>query len=103
MHKYKSIAYTVIPTTVTTHYEVEHYTIDTDTVEYLVKEYTGNTELCYTRTDTLSQRIFNSIGYYSDSTYYHYIKDHLGNICAVHPRRRQDLHPPRAAGGIRLE
>ena len=82
-HKYKSIAYTIIPTIVTAHYEVEHYTFDTDTVEYLVKEYTCNTELCYTRTDTLSQRIFNSIGYYSDSTYYHYIKDHLGNICAV--------------------
>ena len=82
-HKYKSIAYTVIPTTVTAHYEVEHYTFDTDTVEYLVKEYTCNTELCYTRTDTLSQRIFNSIGYNADGIYYHYIKDHLGNICAV--------------------
>ena len=82
-HKYKSIAYTIIPTTVTAHYEVEHYTFDTDTVEYLVKEYTGNTELCYTPTDTLSQRIFNSIGYNADGIYYHYIKDHLGNICAV--------------------
>lgn len=25
----------------------------------------------------------NAIGYYSDSTYYHFIKDHLGNVCAV--------------------
>ncbi len=25
----------------------------------------------------------NAINYYTDSTYYHYIQDHLGNICAV--------------------
>ena len=41
-HKYKSIAYTVIPTTVTAHYEVEHYTFGTDTVESHVTEYAGN-------------------------------------------------------------
>ena len=27
--------------------------------------------------------VFNSIGYNADGIYYHYIKDHLGNICAV--------------------
>lgn len=27
--------------------------------------------------------VFNSTGYYSDSVYYHYIKDHIGNVCAV--------------------
>ena len=26
---------------------------------------------------------FNAVGYYFDGSYYHYIKDHLGNICAV--------------------
>lgn len=25
----------------------------------------------------------NSTGYYSDGVYYHYVKGHLGNICAV--------------------
>lgn len=65
-HKYKSFAYTVTPTT-----------------ECVVTEHTGNTELCYTQTDTLSYRIFNSIGYYADSAYFYYVKDHLGNICAV--------------------
>ena len=81
--KYKSIIYTVPATAVTSHYEIEHYTFDTDTVEYLATEYFGNTELCYTRTDTVAYRIFNAVGYYSDSTYFHYVKDHLGNICAV--------------------
>ena len=81
-HKYKSIAYTVIPTTVTAHYEVEHYTFGTDTVEYLVTEYAGNIETIYTPRDT-TRRIFNSIGYWADNAYYYFIKDHLGNICAV--------------------
>ena len=30
-----------------------------------------------------TRRIHNSIGYNADGIYYHYIKDHLGNICAV--------------------
>ena len=81
--KYKSITYTVPATAGTSHYEIEHYTFATDTVEYLATEYSGNIELCYTRTDTITQRIHNAIGYYSDSTYFHYIKDHLGNVCAV--------------------
>ena len=59
-----------------------HYTFETDSIEYHVTEYNGNIETCYTPQDT-TLRIFNTIGYYSNSTYYHYIKDHLGNICAV--------------------
>ena len=80
--KYKSITYTVPVTAVTPRYEIMHYTFDTDTVEFLAAEYTGNIENHYSRTDTI-QRIHNSIGYYTDSIYFHYIKDHLGNICAV--------------------
>ena len=80
--KYKSITYTVPVTAVTPRYEIMHYTFDTDTVEFLAAEYAGNIENHYSRTDTI-QRIHNSIGYYTNSTYYHYIKDHLGNICAV--------------------
>ena len=48
-------------------------------------EYDGNIEI-YTTKDTATtarRRIFNSIGYNIDNTYYHYIKDHIGNICAV--------------------
>ena len=81
--KYKSIAYIVPETAVTPRYEIAHYTFDVDTIDYIVTEYAGNIETCYTRTDTITQRIHNSIGYYTDSTYYHYIKDHLGNVCAV--------------------
>ncbi|MCR4663818.1 MAG: hypothetical protein K5660_00445, partial [Paludibacteraceae bacterium] len=43
----------------------------------------NNVELVYTREDTITRRIHNSIGYNADGIYYHYIKDHLGNICAV--------------------
>ena len=53
-----------------------------DSVEYRITEYANNVEYYYTSRDTTS-KIFNASGYYSDSTYYHYIKDHLGNICAV--------------------
>ena len=30
-----------------------------------------------------AQRIFNTTGYYADGAYYHYVKDHVGNINAV--------------------
>lgn len=48
-------------------------------------KYSGNIET-YTTKDTATtarRRIFNSIGYNIDNTYYHYIKNHIGNICAV--------------------
>ena len=80
--KYKSIVYTNIATAVTPYYEIAHYTSNTDSVEYRITEYANNVEYYYTSRDTTS-KIFNASGYYSDSTYYHYIKDHLGNICAV--------------------
>lgn len=80
--KYKSIAYTVPATAVAPQYEIAHYTFETDTVMHIITEYAGNIEAIYTPLDTIC-RIHNSIGYYSDSTYYHYIKDHLGNVCAV--------------------
>ena len=80
--KYKSITYTVPATAVAPQYEIAHYTFETDTVMHIITEYAGNIEAIYTPLDTLC-RIYNSIGYYSDSTYYHYIKDHLGNVCAV--------------------
>ena len=31
----------------------------------------------------MTTHIFNSIGYWADNAYYYFIKDHLGNICAV--------------------
>lgn len=81
--KYKTITYFAPETAGTSHYEIEHYTFDTDTVTYAVTEYAGNIETIINGDSVITKRIFNSIGYYSDSTYYHYIKDHLGNICAV--------------------
>lgn len=81
--KYKSISYFVPATTITPHYEIVHdYTFDVDTIEYFVTEYNGNIENIYSRYDT-TQRIHNSIGYHADTLYFHYIQDHLGNICAV--------------------
>jgi RHS repeat-associated protein len=80
--KYKSIIYSNLATVITPCYEMAHYTFETDSIEYHVTEYNGNVETYYTPRDT-ALRIFNAIGYYTDSTYYHYIKDHLGNVCAV--------------------
>ena len=82
-NKYKSIVYTVVPTVVTTHYAIEPYTFETDSVVFSITEYNGNIEtVCSLESDT-TQRIHNTIGYYSNGVYYHYIKDHLGNVCAV--------------------
>ena len=80
--KYKSITYTNIASVIPQQYDFAHYSFETDSIEYLVTEYTGNIEKQYSKRDT-TIRIHNAIGYYSDSTYYHYIKDHLGNVCAV--------------------
>lgn len=80
--KYKSVVYTAPSTTITTQFEIMPYTLETDTVDIVVTEYEGNIENRYSQTDTI-RRIFNNTGYYTNQAYYHYIKDHLGNICAV--------------------
>ena len=81
--KYKSIIYTNLETATTPYQDIAHYTYETETAEFVATEYIHNIEILYTETDTTIQRINNTIGYYADSKYYHYIKDHLGNICAV--------------------
>ena len=81
--KYKSIIYTNLETATTPYQDIAHYTYETETAEFVATEYIHNIEIFYTKTDTTIQRINNTIGYYADSKYYHYIKDHLGNICAV--------------------
>ncbi len=81
-HKYRSITYIVPETAVTSRYEIMQYGFDVDTIDYLVTEYAGTIENHYSRIDT-TRRIHNAIGYYANNAYYHYIKDHLGNICAV--------------------
>lgn len=80
--KYKSITYTVLETAINPQSEIAHYTFETADVAYSVTEYMENIEYRYSSSDT-TRGIFNTIGYYADSTYFHYIKDHLGNICAV--------------------
>ena len=80
--KYKSIVYTIPATAVTSSYDLEHKAYGIDSVEYHITEYNGNIETCYTPRDT-TIRIFNSIGYWTDSAYYYMVNDHLGNICAV--------------------
>ena len=79
--KYKSVVYTNLESTVP-YYDVAHYSFETDTVWYNITEYAGNIQSRYSRTDT-TRHIFNAIGYNTGNTYYHYIKDHIGNICAV--------------------
>ena len=81
--KYKSIIYTNIASAGTQYDDIAHYEFDMDTVAWRITEYNNNVELVYTREDTITRRIHNSIGYNADGIYYHYIKDHLGNICAV--------------------
>ena len=80
--KYKSIVYTNLATTATPYYDIAQYSFEADTIWYNVTEYAGNLENRYSRTDT-TRRIFNTTGYYADGAYYHYIKDHVGNINAV--------------------
>ncbi len=80
--KYRSIIYTVPSTAITPIHGIVHYALDVDTIDFLVTEYAGSIENKFSRTDTI-QRIHNTIGYYTDGTYFHYLKDHLGNICAV--------------------
>lgn len=81
--KYKSVIYTNTATAGTQYDEIAHYEFDMDTIAWRITEYNNNVELVYTREDTITRRIHNSIGYNADGIYYHYIKDHLGNICAV--------------------
>ena len=80
--KYKSLSYTIPHTATSPQHEVTHLPYGIDTAWYCLKEYTGNIERIYTPLDTTTC-IHNTTGYYTDSTYFHYIKDHLGNICAV--------------------
>ena len=82
--KYKSIIYTNVDPGMSYYDDIAHYTFDMDSVWWKVTEYNGNIETYYTPEDT-TYRVYNSIGYYDSKTnaYYHYVKDHLGNISAV--------------------
>lgn len=80
--KYKTIVYTVPVSTYVPQYEILHYTFNTEGISYSVTEYSGNIERHYVLGDT-TLRIHNAIGYYVDNAYFHYIHDHLGNVCAV--------------------
>lgn len=83
-HKYKSIVYTVPESTITQQYTIAPYTLLTDTVDHDITDYSGNIETHFSSSDsTMWRRIHNTIGYHTNNTYYHYLKDHLGNICAV--------------------
>ena len=83
--KYKSIVYTNIASANMQQYDFANYSFETDSLYCTVTEYSGNIETYTTRDTaiTVRHRVFNTIGYNSDNIYYHYIKDHLGNICAV--------------------
>ena len=82
--KYKSVIYTNIDPGMAYYDDIAHYTYDMDSVWWKVTEYNDNIETYYTPEDT-TYRVYNSIGYYDSKTnaYYHYIKDHIGNVCAV--------------------
>lgn len=80
--KYQSIYYTLLPTVVTSYYEIQQYGFDADTVEYSIIEYEGNIEKHYSR-DSIWSRIHNPEGYLENDTLYFYYRDHLGNNVAV--------------------
>ena len=80
--KYRSVTYTLPATAVTPIYEIAHYNFSIDTIHFDVTEYTGNIERRYSRTDT-TQRVFNTIGYCQDDTFFYAIKDHLGNTSVM--------------------
>ena len=57
-----------------------------DSVDYNIIEYNGSIEKHIDKEGDekiISQIIHNPIGYRKDGVYYHYVKDHLGSICAV--------------------
>ena len=81
-HKYKSIVYTNLATAISPTYDIIHYSLDTDSIEYCITEIFGSSEIRSTPYDTI-KRINNAIGYWEDSTYFYTVKDHLGNICVV--------------------
>lgn len=80
--KYRSVTYTLPATAVTPIYEIAHYNFSIDTIHFDVTEYTGNIERRYSRTDT-TLRVFNTIGYCQDDTFFYAIKDHLGNTSVM--------------------
>ena len=82
--KYKSIVYTASAPKSTSNLDLAYSMYDTETNDFDITEYSGNIQTRYTPLDT-TRRIFNSTGYYDSKTnaYYHYIKDHIGNVCAV--------------------
>ena len=80
--KYRSVTYTLPVTAVTPIYEIVHYNFSIDSIHFDVTEYTGNIERRYSRTDT-TQRVFNTIGYCQDDTFFYAIKDHLGNTSVM--------------------
>lgn len=86
--KYKSTIYTVPESIETPYHNVAEYAYDTDLVDYdyHVINYLGNIEVHNTQNGadiSTSLKIHNAIGYWTDGMYYHTIKDHLGNVCAV--------------------
>ena len=82
--KYKSIVYTASAPKSTSNLDLAYSMYETETNDFDITEYNGNIQTRYTPLDT-TRRIFNSTGYYDSKTnaYYHYIKDHIGNVCAV--------------------
>ena len=86
--KYRSATYTIPETQGTSNHEVAAYAYDSvqSGCDYSIANYSGNIETHYTKRGeevTTSRTIHNAIGYWKDSAYYHFIKDHLGNVCAV--------------------
>ena len=57
---------------------------ETDSVDYVITEHFGSVSQCTTPHGS-TQHISNSIGFYcsTDDQFYHYVKDHLGNVRVV--------------------
>lgn len=69
------------------HYSLESYKgLNVAPFDYCITDYKGGviakTEK-YSDKTTCSRTVYNATGFSRGSTYYHYIKNHLGSICAV--------------------
>jgi len=98
--KYKTIFFSVTATVISPDLQIQHYSFDSDTINYVAGQYDNNIETTYNSSNKfLITRIFNDEGYFENHTFkgignppqvldnncfYYYHTDHLDNICAVY-------------------
>ncbi|MBQ7448695.1 MAG: lamin tail domain-containing protein, partial [Paludibacteraceae bacterium] len=98
--KYKTFFFSVTATIISPDLQIQHYSFDSDTINYVAGQCVNNIETTYNSSNKfLITRIFNDEGYFENHTFkgignppqvldnncfYYYHTDHLDNICAVY-------------------